>query len=172
MVKIKVILKSYFLLTEKCWTILAVLILQSTMLTETYAYWNCGLALIKFTTEPLKSEIMVLIMCKFQLKHYHAKRGLFVFNCEIIPILYQEDQPCKNHQLILIHNLYKWKVVFFFFSYYSLFMTKNNNTVPIYSSPEFFSNVILIGFYKLFGVTSVVFLWQWIVESCKIMFTV
>lgn len=51
------------------------------------------------------------------------------------------------------------EVLFFFnFFYYILLMTKNDSTLPINCSPEFFSNVILIGFYKLFGATFVVFL--------------
>lgn len=38
---------------------------------------------ISVIKEPLKSEVMVLIICEFQLKWYHAKRGLFIFNCQI-----------------------------------------------------------------------------------------
>lgn len=54
---------------------------------------------------------------------------------------------CANEELSFVNCFY-----------YILLMTKNDSTLSIYCSPEFFSNVILIGFYKLFGVTFMVFL--------------
>lgn len=48
MLQIKVILEIYFLLNEKCSIMPVVLILHGTMLTETHAYCNHVLALIKF----------------------------------------------------------------------------------------------------------------------------
>lgn len=63
---IQVILQTYFLLTEKCSTMPAVLILHGTMLLKPCILELCHcFDQISVTTEPRKSEAMVLICMNF-----------------------------------------------------------------------------------------------------------